>query len=327
MNKPNLTQPVAAFVDKLAKAGGKPLYELTPQEARNVLLKIQENESDKPKAKIDEIKVPLVNGRDMKVLIVRPVDADDTLPVIFYIHGGGWVMGDETTHDRLIRQLADGVPAAVVFPVYTLSPEAQYPQTTDDLFIVLQYIAEYGAKYNLDSERLVVAGDSVGGNMAAVMALKAKKNDHKPKIDFQLLLYPVTNAAFDTKSYQEFADGPWLTKKAMEWFWDQYAPDENTRKEIYASPLMAPIEDLEDLPPALVITDENDVLRDEGEAYARKLDEAGVEVSSVRINGTIHDFLMLNDLADTVPTRTALALAVMTIQDIFDSLEEADNDL
>ena len=322
MHEADLVKPVQKFVSELEKAGGKPLYKLTPQEARQVLREVQKDEGVKPEAKIEEIKVPLDNGREMRVLIVRPADVDDTLPVVFYIHGGGWVMGDETTHDRLIRQLADEIPAAVVFPVYTPSPEAQYPQTTNDLFAVLQYVAEYGAKYNLDTGRLAVAGDSVGGNMAAVMALMAKANDNKPEIDFQLLLYPVTDAAFETKSYNAFAEGPWLTKKAMEWFWKQYAPDENSRGEIYASRLRAASEELEGLPAALIITDENDVLRDEGEAYARKLDEAGVTVGSVRINGTIHDFLMLNALADSVPTKAALALAVVSLQDVFDSLVE-----
>ena len=205
MHEADLVKPVQKFVSELEKAGGKPLYELTPQEARQVLREVQKDEGVKPEAKIEEIKVPLDNGREMRVLIVRPADVDDTLPVVFYIHGGGWVMGDETTHDRLIRQLADEIPAAVVFPVYTPSPEAQYPQTTNDLFAVLQYVAEYGAKYNLDTGRLAVAGDSVGGNMAAVMALMAKANDNKPEIDFQLLLYPVTDAAFETKSYNAFA--------------------------------------------------------------------------------------------------------------------------
>lgn len=322
MSKPDLVKQVADFVAKIEQSGGKPLYELTPKEARQVLVDVQKTEAEKPEAKIDEIKVPLDNGREMRVLIIKPADIDDTLPIVFYIHGGGWVMGDETTHDRLIRQLADEVPAAVVFPVYMPSPEAQYPQTTNDLFAVLQYVVEYGAKYNLDTERLAVAGDSVGGNMAAVMALMAKENDNKPKIDFQLLFYPVTNAEFETESYKEFADGPWLTKKAMEWFWDQYAPSLQSRKEIYASPLQADLKDLQGLPPALVITDENDVLRDEGEAYARKMNEAGVVVGSVRVNGTIHDFLMLNDLADSVPTKAALALAVVSLQDVFDTLEE-----
>ncbi len=320
MSKINLAEPVAKFVKNIEEAGGKPLYELTPKEARQVLRDVQKDEENMPEAQIEEIDVPLENGREMRVLLVKPANVDETLPVVFYIHGGGWVMGDEMTHDRLIRQLADEIPAAVVFPVYMPSPEAQYPQTTNDLFAALQYIAEYGAKYNLDTSRLAVAGDSVGGNMAAVLALKAKENDNQPKISFQLLFYPVTNAELDTESYCEFADGPWLTKKAMEWFWKQYAPNEQSRKEIYASPLNATGKDLQGLPPALVITAENDVLRDEGEAYARKLNDAGVMVGSVRINGTIHDFLMLNALADSVPTKAALALAVVSMQDVFDSL-------
>lgn len=318
MVKPNLIKPVKAFIDKLSKAGGKPLYELTPEEARNVLLTVQADDGVLPDADVDEITVSLENGREMRVLIVRPLGVEDTLPIIFYIHGGGWVMGNEVTHARLIRQLADEVQAAVVFPVYTPSPEAQYPQTTNDLFGVLQYVSEYGAKYNMDTERLAVAGDSVGGNMAAVMTLMAKKNENTPKIAFQLLFYPVTDASFENESYEAYSEGPWLTRKAMEWFWQQYAPNKKSRKEIYASPLRASKEDLEGLPPALIITDENDVLRDEGEAYARKLDEAGVTVGIVRVNGTIHDFLMLNALADTVPTKAALALAVISLQDVFE---------
>ena len=318
MVKPNLIKPVKAFIDKLSKAGGKPLYELTPEEARNVLLTVQADDGALPDADVDEITVSLENGREMRVLIVRPSGVEDTLPIIFYIHGGGWVMGNEVTHARLIRQLADEVQAAVVFPVYTPSPEAQYPQTTNDLFGVLQYVSEYGAKYNLDTERLAVAGDSVGGNMAAVMTLMAKKNENTPKIAFQMLFNPVTDASFENESYEAYSEGPWLTRKAMEWFWQQYAPNKKSRKEIYASPLRASKEDLEGLPPALIITDENDVLRDEGEAYARKLDEAGVTVGIVRVNGTIHDFLMLNALADTVPTKAALALAVISLQDVFE---------
>lgn len=191
--------------------------------------------------------------------------------------------------------------------------------------MVLNYISEYGAKYNLDATRLIVAGDSVGGNMAAVMALMAKNNKNLPNIDFQLLFYPVTDASFDTESYHEFAEGPWLTKKAMIWFWKQYAPDESKREEIYACPLRATTEELAGLPPALVITDENDVLRDEGEAYAQKLSDAGVQVGAVRVNGTIHDFVMLNALADTIPTKIAIELAVRVLQDVLDSLEDNDN--
>lgn len=317
MTEARLTKKVEGFVNKLAEAGGKPLYELTPEEARDVLRQVQKNNTTVLKQDVEEVQVPLEVGRKMRVLIFRPEKAKGRLPVVFYIHGGGWVMGDETTHERLVRQLAEEVPAAVVFPVYKPSPEAQYPQTTNDLFAVLKYFAENGEKHMLDPEMLCVAGDSVGGNMATVMALMAKKNGNHPQIGFQLLLYPVTDANFDTASYRDFADGPWLTKKAMEWFWDQYAPNKADREEIYASPLQASLEELSDLPPALVITDENDVLRDEGEAYAHKLDQAGVIVGAVRINGTIHDFLMLNDLADTVPAKAAFALAVMSLQDVF----------
>lgn len=321
MKKANLIQPVAEFINNLEKIGGKPLYELTPQEAREFLHNLQKEKNNKPEALIEDIEVPLGSNRQMKVRLVKPMRSENLLPVVFYIHGGGWVMGDEVTHDRLIRHLADEIPAAVVFPIYTPSPEAQYPQTTDDLFSVLNFIADNGLNYGLDNKRLAVAGDSVGGNMAAVMAIKAKENNNQPKINFQLLFYPVTNAAFETESYHDYAEGPWLTKKAMQWFWQQYAPNENDRKEVYASPLRAEREDLEGLPPALIITDENDVLRDEGEDYARKLDEAGVMVGAVRMNGTIHDFLMLNALSDTVPGKAALALAVISLQDIFSEEE------
>lgn len=319
MYKSSLYQPVQHFVDELQKSGGKPLYQLSPQQARQVLLSVQEGNYEKPAADIEEINVTTTANNTMRVLIVKPSNVHADLPVVFYIHGGGWVMGDETTHDRLIRHLANDIPAAIVFPLYTLSPEAQYPRTTNDLFAVLQYIAEHGEQYHLDTGRIAVAGDSVGGNMATVMAILAKENNHRPDINFQLLLYPVTNADFDNASYQEFAEGPWLTKKAMQWFWQQYAPNPQSRKEIYASPLLASVQQLQGLPDTMIITDENDVLRDEGEAYARKLDKAGVNVGAVRVNGTIHDFLMLNALANTEPTKEAYEAAVTTLQDALSS--------
>ena len=317
MTKPILMKKVAEFVKGVEAGGGKPLYELTPEEARQVLLGAQSTDVERPDVGIQRLEMPLKRGRKMPVLIMRPKDIDDALPVIFYIHGGGWVMGDDVTHDRLIRGLSDGVPAAVVFPIYQQSPEAQFPQTTDDLFEVLEYVVKNADKYNLAAEDLVVAGDSVGGNMAAVMTLMAKAKGFSPNILFQLLFYPVTNADFDNQSYKDFADGPWLTKKAMEWFWDAYAPREEDRKNILACPLLATKQQLEGVPPALVITDENDVLRDEGEAYARKLDEAGVETTSVRFNGTIHDFVMLNGLSETAPTRAAVSLAIAKLQEVF----------
>lgn len=317
MAQNRLMKKEKAFIDKLSEAGGKALYELTPEEARQVLLDVQNTDVDIPEARKQKISIKLKDGSEMPVVIMRPADIDDILPVVFYIHGGGWVMGDEATHDRLIRELADNVPAAVVFPVYCQSPEAQFPKTTDDLFFVLEQIVKNAGEFGLDASQVAVAGDSVGGNMATVMALMAKAQGNSPKIDFQLLFYPVTDADFSNESYQEFANGPWLTKKAMEWFWDQYAPDKKDRKNIYASPLKASIEQLKGLPPALIITDENDVLRDEGEAYARKLDVAGVETTAIRLNGTFHDFVMLNALADTAATRAAIDFAVSRLQEVF----------
>lgn len=314
MPNTHLDPMVQSFVEELSKNDGKPLYELTPRQAREVLINVQKDKPEVPAADTVETTVPLAGGKTMRVLIVRPLQNTEPLPVIFYIHGGGWVMGNEETHKRLIYELSTQVNAAVIFPIYESSPESQYPKTTENLFTTLQYMAAHGAEYNLDTSRLTVAGDSAGGNMATVMALMAKAAGNQPEILFQLLLYPVTNAGFETDSYHQFANGPWLTKKAMEWFWDQYVADKEKRKEIYASPLLASKAELANLPPALIITGENDVLRDEGEAYVRKLNDAGVKTAGVRINGTIHDFLMLNALADTQPSQTGLMIAVSALK-------------
>lgn len=312
----NLDKDVAKFVQTIEKQGAKPLYELTPIEAREVLLKVQAASEILPKADVSEINIPLGGGRNMRVQIIKPLNTEDMLPIVFYLHGGGWVMGDEKTHERLIKEIANQTNAAVVFPVYEPSPEAKYPQTTTDIFTVLQHIVEHATIYGLNSENLVIAGDSVGANMALVMSLKAKENKY-PEIKFQILLYPVGGANFETDSYNTYKNGPWLTKKAMQWFWDKYAPEKNKRKEINASPINASLEQLKDLPPTLVITDENDVLRDEGEALAQKLNDAGIKTASIRFNGTIHDFLMLNALADSAPSKAALLLVCATIKSVF----------
>ena len=309
MNKIVLMPEIQAFIDDVEKNTETPLYELSYEEARAVLRGAQNMSVRQEEADIEDTTFMVYDNHEIPVRIVRPSGAAGFLPVIFYIHGGGWVMGDNITHRRLVAELAADIPAAVVFPIYTPAPEGQFPEVVEDLFKALEYIASHGDKYGLDTSHLAVAGDSVGGNMAAVMTLMAKENGFTPTIDFQLLLYPVTNADFDTETYRQFADGPWLTKQAMEWFWEQYLPDKEKRKSKEASPLMATVDELRDLPPALVITGENDVLRDEGEAYARKLDSAGVKTFSVRFNGTIHDFMMLNELSASAPTRAAMSLA------------------
>jgi acetyl esterase/lipase len=234
-----------------------------------------------------------------------------------YYHGGGWVLGDFSTHERLVREIANKANTALAFVDYTPSPEAKYQDILGEDYRALEYIAGNGPQHNLDSSRLAVVGDSVGGNMAAVMALMAKERDG-PDIAFQALFYPVADANFETGTYREFATGYWLAKDSMKWFWDNYLPDKQARNQPTASPLRAARDQLKGLPPALVITDEHDVLREEGEAYAHKLMDAGVPTMAVRFLGTCHDFMMLNALAETPPTRGAIDLAIARLQDAFE---------
>lgn len=222
-----------------------------------------------------------------------------------YFHGGGWVLGGFDTHERLVREIAIGAHAAVVFVNYTPSPEAKYPVPLEQAYAATKWVSENGQTINVNSSHLAVVGDSVGGNMAAAVALLAKDRGG-PKIKYQVLFYPVTDANFDTPSYTAYQDGYFLTREAMKWFWDNYTSNQTNRKEPTVSPLQASIEQLRGLPPALIINGEFDVLRDEGEAYAHKLIEAGVPVTGLRYHGTIHDFVMLNPLADTPATRGAI---------------------
>ncbi len=307
MAQPTLELHTQQFVDGLA--GAPPIDTLSPVDARSVLARAQSIPVGKPSAQIEDITLPVGPTGSVPIRIVRPPGTAGVLPVVMYFHGGGWILGDRDTHDRLIREIAVGAETAVVFVDYARAPEARYPVAIEQAYAATRYVADNGASLRIDPLRLAVAGDSVGGNMAAAVTLMAKQR-RGPKIAFQVLFYPVTDAGFDTPSYARFADGPWLTKRAMEWFWDAYLPDPTARKQPTATPLNASLDQLAGLPEALVIVDENDVLRDEGEAYARKLSDAGVRVTSVRYNGTIHDFVMLNALADTPATRGAIAQAV-----------------
>jgi acetyl esterase/lipase len=306
MNK-HILEPAAW---ELAQATSKPpfLYELGPEGARKVLDDLQAAPIAKPDVDDKWIVVPAEAG-NVRVRIVKPVGSTGTLPVVLYVHGGGWVIGNAGTHDRLVRELAVGAGAAVVFVEYDRSPEARYPVALEQAYATAQWIVKSGAEEGLDPSRLAVAGDSVGGNMSAALTILAKQRGDVHFVH-QSLYYPVTDAGQDTDSYREFADGPYLTAKAMAWFWDAYTTDPAQRAEITASPLRASLADLEGLPPAFVIVDENDVLRDEGEAYARKLIAAGVPTSSVRYNGTLHDFMMLNPVRATEATSAAMAQAI-----------------
>jgi acetyl esterase len=305
---PPVLEPAAqSFVEATAKHPF--IFELPPAEGRKVLDDLQSGKVAEPEINEEWITVKGGPTGEVKVRIVKPRGASGTLPVVLYIHGAGWVFGDTKTHDRLVRELAVGVGAAVVFPEYSLSPEAQYPVAIEQNYAVAQWIVKEGAAKGLDASRFAVAGDSVGGNMAAVATLMAKERGDVHFVA-QLLFYPVTDANFDTGSYCQFGEGYYLRRDGMQWFWDQYTTDEDRRNEITASPLRASLDQLNDLPPAMVINGEADVLRDEGEAYANKLRQAGVDVTAIRHQGMIHDFVMLNVLRGTHAAQAAITEAI-----------------
>ncbi len=285
------------------------LFDLGPEEGRRTVDEVQSGDIEKPDVEIESTTVPGGPSGEVSVRIMRPRGARGQLPVILYTHGAGWVFGNAHTHDRLIRELTAGTGAALVFTNYSLSPQARYPTAIEEIYTVLRWIAEHGAEKLLDASRIAVAGDSVGGNMTAAITLMAKQRSG-PKLTAQVLFYPVTDASFDTESYHQFAEGYFLRRDAMQWFWDQYTTDENQRAEITASPLRATTDELAGLPQALVINGEADVLRDEGEAYGRKLRAAGVDVTATRYEGIIHDFVMLNALRGTNAAGAAIAQAI-----------------
>ncbi len=309
--RPVLEPAAAAFAQ--ATANPPYLFDLTPAEGRKAVDEVQSGEIAEPAADEEWITVPGGPTGEVRTRIVRPAGATGTLPVIIYIHGAGWVFGNARTHDRLVRELAVGANAAVVFPEYDLSPEARYPVAIEQNYTVAQWVTTTGADHGLDASRIAVVGDSVGGNMSAALTLMAKERGDVTLVQ-QVLLYPVTDASFDTGSYHQFAEGYFLRRDGMQWFWDQYTTDEKQRAEITASPLRATTEQLTGLPPALVITGEADVLRDEGEAYANKLREAGVPVTAVRYQGVIHDFVMLNALRETHAAEAAISQAIAVLK-------------
>jgi acetyl esterase/lipase len=310
MNKPTLEPAAQALAD--AAAQPPLLYELGTERARKALDDIQAAPIDKLPVDDKWISVPAEVG-DVQVRIVKPLDATGVLPAILYVHGGGWILGNAGTHDRLVREFAVGVNAAVVFVEYDRSPEVQYPVAIEQAYATARWIVNNGHTEGLDASRLAVAGDSVGGNMTAALAILAKQRGDVTFVH-QSMYYPVTDAAQNTASYLEFADGPFLTAKAMAWFWDAYLPDEAQRGAITASPLRASLEELAGLPEAFLIVDENDVLRDEGEAYARRLTQAGVRTTSIRYNGILHDFMMLNPVRGTAAATGAIEQAIQVLR-------------
>ncbi len=310
----NLERSAQELTEALAKA--PPLTELPLEVARKAVEAAQS--APIPMPDVDESWVTLWSpAGEFKVRVVRPKGSEGPLPVVVYLHGGGWIIGSWITHDLLTRRLAVGANAVVAFVEYSLAPEAKYPVQLEQCYAAAQWIKEQGARDGFDADRIAVAGDSAGGNMATVLALMAKQRGDVQFVH-QSLYYPMTDAnAEDTDSMRTYKDGPYGSAAGAAWFWNSYLADGASRSDLLVSPLQATLDDLEGLPPALVIVDENDVLRDQGEAYADKLREAGVPTTSVRFNGTIHDFMRLNALRDSESTLAAITLAVAALRRAF----------
>jgi acetyl esterase len=312
-----LDPQILDFLQKLEAQGGPPLSTLSPADARSILVSVQRSVNVR-KLPVDSEDHSLAGGPtgEISLHIVRPRGSGAALPAVMYFHGGGWILGNNGTHERLVHEIAHGVQAAVVFVEYTRSPEARYPVAIEQAYAATQWVAQHSASIGIDLSRLAVAGDSVGGNMVAAVTLLAKERGG-PKITFQVLCYPVTDANFETPSYQEFgAGGYWLTRQAMQWFWDSYAA-EAERNRPTVTPLRASLDQLRGLPPALIITNENDVLRDEGEAYAHTLMSAGVKVVATRYMGAIHDLMLLNPITQAPSARAAIAQVIDTLRNVF----------
>jgi acetyl esterase/lipase len=302
-NDPRLAPQVREFLKQLNGPGAIPIETLAPVRARKVLADAQASvQVDLTGIETSE-KTILADGYTVKLDIVRPEGKKGILPVFIFIHGGGWVLGDFPTHKRMVRDLVVLSGAVAVFVNYTPTPDATYPKAINEIYAATKWVAEHGDEIKVDGKRLAIVGNSVGGNMTAVTGLQAKKNGG-PNIKLQIMMWPIVDANFGTESYKQFGKDRFLTTSLMKWMYDMYIKDPTKRKEIFASPLQATLEELTGLPPTLIQTAENDVLRDEGEAFGRKLDEAGVPVTCVRYNGMIHDFGLLNALAGIPAVRS-----------------------
>ena len=310
---PSLEPATRHFLDQLALGGTFPLAGRSAASVRAVLTNLQSGPTGKPTVDIEDTALPVGPTGVLPARIVRPKNILGSLPVVMFFHGGGWVAGDMHTHDRLVREISIAVPAAVVLVGFGLSPEAHFPVAIEEAYAATAYVVNNGRALRVDGTRLAVVGDGTGGNMAAAVTIMSKQR-RGPKIAFQVLFYPPTAVNFEAGSYLDHRNGPWLTRQDMEWLWNAYLPKGNDRANVLATPLSATVDQLRGLPDALLITAEIDVLRDEGESYARKLQEAYVRTTCTRYIGTIHDFVMLDALADTPAARGAVAQAVVALR-------------
>jgi acetyl esterase/lipase len=309
----NLEKEAAEIAGYLSH--GPPLYDLPLADVRKA---VDSAQAGVPMPAVDNVWVTVgAEVGEVRVLIMKP-RVEAPLPVILYMHGGGWILGSTGSHGRLASELAVAADAAVVFIDYAHAPEARYPVQIEQCYAVARWVNEEGERHGLDAARVAVAGDSAGGNMATVLCILAKQRGDVIFVQ-QSMYYPMTDALTDrnTESYRLFKDGPYGDARTMEWFWTAYLPEQELRSESTVSPLRATLEELKGLPPALIIVGENDIIRDQGEAYASKLREADVPVACVRFNGTMHDFMMLAALRDTETTRAAMNLAASTFRHAF----------
>ena len=300
-----LLEPAAEAVCNQSSA--PPLiFQMPPEQGRRALEEMQDTPVYKYPADISSVCVNTGIWGSIPVYFIAPRD-EKIRNIIFYIHGAGWVFGSFHTHEKLVRELSARTDALVVFPEYSRSPEAKYPTAIEQCYFLLSHIWEIiGDCFPMaNGAALTVAGDSVGGNMAIAMALMSAMR-HGTCIHKLLLYYPVTDACFDTPSYRQFATGYYLYRRGMKWFWRQYTASMEDRNQITASPLRADIDSLKCFPPTMIINGQADVLRWEGEAFGERLRCAGVEVTALRVQGTIHDFVMLNALDRTNACRTAM---------------------
>jgi len=313
-NGPQILVQIREFLNGLNNSGGKPMEEMAPEEARQVLVDAQKSVDVDTSGITKTVREITQGDITVNIHVVKPENTkDEKLPVFMFIHGGGWVLGDYPTHKRLVRDLVVNSGAAAVFVDYTPSPEARYPVAIHEIYAATKWVSENGTEIGVDGANLAVAGNSVGGNMTAVTCLMAKDKGG-PDIKFQLLLWPVTDADFTRESWQKYAEGRFLTANMMKWMWDHYLPEAEKRKEYYASPFQASLEKMNGLPPALVQLAENDILFDEGLAYARKLDEAGVPTTIQTYNGLIHDYGLLNPLNHIEAVKLAIEQGALALR-------------
>jgi len=291
MTRPKIYPEVRAVLEGGEAQGAPAIETLAPAEARQAVVEAIKALAGTPEevGRVEDLRIPHA-AHNIPVRMYTP-PRDGPFPCLLYFHGGGWVVCDLDTHDVVCRSIARGAGAVVVAVDYRLAPEHKFPAAVEDCYAATCWVAANAARLGIDPNRIAVGGDSAGGNLAAVMCLKSR-DEGGPAIALQVMVYPVTNlASLDTPSYAEFAEGYYLTRSEMEWFRAHYLAGPGDARNPYASPLLAP--DLRGLPPAVMITAECDPLRDEGEAYARRLADAGVTVTCTRYAGMIHPFFSL----------------------------------